>query len=1250
MFEDNWQTMFDDDLDKLSEIINPVREKTVKLEEGENRIVSIFFLDIKGFTAMSEKLHPEQVKRTIDRIFKVFSNVILKYGGYVSQYEGDKIIAFFGSRITSETDTERAIRSGLEILGKLKQINEMLKHQTIELGIRIGINTGLVTTGRIGLGREKDFTVYGDAVNLASRMESNAPINSILIPLKTKELVTDIFQFESLGKIEIKGKSQPVEIFKVLGVAPKKVERWERSKLVHKPEYVGRDRELKQIEELYEKSRLQIGKIDSEYKPMVIGLRSPAGLGKSRLIYEFVQRIKKKYKLDSQISNNIWSPPLQRRQEMSRSEEQNSKYFNIKVSGYTKSYAQAPYTLWTSLIKNYIGINETDTKETVRDKFEHSFSEITNELTKIEKQNFEKAKPILGFILGLTYKDIRLYKPDPKSLQTEIILSIRYSLEAITKIANNQEYPMIIILEDLHWIDESSLSALKTILSSLNVEEKRNHRPCKNMFFILTYRDEFELLREFEFRTRFVEFILQPLTSTNSDQMIKSMLGTIDMPERLRMELMTKSEGNPFYIEEWIHSLIDEDIIHTKNGKCEIKGDIENICIPNTLNNLILSRMDRLEERLKALLQKASVIGNSFLQSILEAIEKKLGNDEPIQPELSELIDLDWLIKEKEFNESDVQYLFKHILACDVAYQTILNYNKKILHKLIAEFVEEKFRDNKEYYAFLAEHYYKAEDSEKAVEYLEKAGDYAKENYQNELAIGFYDKLFKIPDSQFSIPDYKLIDTLLKRGSILQLIGKWKETEDIFKEALTLSKNLRDNCRIGKSYEHLGTTFRLKGDYDKATECYERSLKIFEGLGDKRKISIAVGEIGSIFWHKGNYNKAMEFFEKQLNIAEELKDNEIISKAVGNIGNVHWSKGDYNKAMDCYKKKLKVVEELGDKNGVSITIGNIGSVHYFKGNYNKAMECFERDLEISEKLGDKWEISRAVGNIGSVYYDKGDHNNAIRYYNKQLKICEELGDKSGVSKAVGNIGVVYEDNGDYKKAMECYEKQLKISTELGNKRGISNAVGNIGDVHKAKGEYEKAVECYEKQLKISAELGDKRGITIAVGNMGLIYYYKGDYNKAMDYYERAISICREINLKHYLSYVLSYKVKVLFKRKEFEKAKEVNQECIKKAKKIGDNKHIFSLSVLSSKIDFALAKDETSQNNAMLKLQQMLTETEDNEEKATLNYELGIMNYELKGKKISRNYKNEALRLYEELYKKTPKFEYKKRIEELRRA
>ncbi|MCD4819868.1 MAG: tetratricopeptide repeat protein, partial [Candidatus Cloacimonetes bacterium] len=1003
MFDEKWQKLLEDDLDILSEIINPVQEKTLKLEDGENRIVSILFLDIKGFTAMSEKLHHEKVKQIIDRIFKVFTNVILKYGGYIDKYEGDLIMALFGSKKTSETDTERAILSGLEILNKLKHINEIFKPQNRELSLRIGINTGYVTTGKVGLGREGDFTVYGDAVNLASRMESNAFLNSIMIPVNTKKLVEDNFTFTALGCIRVKGKKEPIEVFNVIGVAPQKIERWERTKLIKKSDYVGREIEFKQITKLFEKSQKQIGKIDKTYKPIVIGLRGSARLGKSRFIFEFIQRIKKKYELKNDAK--------------------------IIVKGFTKSYAQAPYTLFSTLLKNYIGIADNDSKQNIKNKFEQAITDICKYLSNEEIQVINTIKPILGFLLGLIYDDVRIKNADPKILQTEILLSLRYFLEAVAKIANIQKLPLIVILEDLHWIDEVSLNAIKSILTTLNVEEIRTNRPCKNMFFLLSYRNEFKNISEFEISTLFTEFILQPLTNINSDKLIQSMLGDIEIPEKISKKLLKKSQGNPFYIEEWIHSLIDNNVIQLIRNQWQIKKDFTDIPIPSTLNNLILSRIDNMEERLKSLLQKASVIGNSFLQSILKAIEIKLGNERIFQQELSELISMDWLIKEKELKNSDAEYLFKHIITCDVAYKTILNYNRKILHKLIAEFAEERFGTRKDYFAFLANHYEKAEISDKAIEYLKKAGDFARRNYENEKANKIYDKLLGNLQGLPNQVDLR-IDTLLKKGHILNNIGKWNEAEDDYRKALKLSEEIEDKKKIAKSHDSIGYLLRLQGDYKKALDCFEKELIICEELGDKRGVSLTFRGIGIVYREQGDFKKAMEFYKKGLKLSEELGDKRDISYVLGSIGGLYLEQKHIEKALHNYKKVLKIREEFEDKENIAFTIINMGIVYYAQGNYKKAMEYYEKSLNFFESIGNKFLISFIIGKMGRIYGEQGDYKKAMDYHLRQLKMSEELGAKSEIATSVWDIGNVYFDQGNYSKALEFYENALSIAKEI----------------------------------------------------------------------------------------------------------------------------------------------------------------------------------------------------------------------------
>ncbi|HLG20755.1 MAG TPA: adenylate/guanylate cyclase domain-containing protein, partial [Bdellovibrionota bacterium] len=230
MLNSAWSEVLRSDLDKLSQPTTTRAKTPVPvLKEGERRIVTILFLDIQGFTAMSEKLDPEDVQLIIDNCFKILTNEIEKYSGFIDKYEGDRLMALFGSRQASEIDCEQALRAALGMKDKFQEINRILAEREIRIGVRVGVNTGLVVTGRIGKGREQDFTVMGDAVNLASRLETNAPPNEIMISEEAKRSAGDVFLYEDLGNIEVKGKSEPISVFCVKGLNPHRAERWERS-------------------------------------------------------------------------------------------------------------------------------------------------------------------------------------------------------------------------------------------------------------------------------------------------------------------------------------------------------------------------------------------------------------------------------------------------------------------------------------------------------------------------------------------------------------------------------------------------------------------------------------------------------------------------------------------------------------------------------------------------------------------------------------------------------------------------------------------------------------------------------------------------------------------------------------------------------------------------------------------------------------------------------------------------------------
>jgi len=1168
-----------DDLDMLSEIFNPVEEKTIKLEEGENRVVSILFLDVNGFTSMSEKMGSENTKRTMDKILTTFTNSIIKYGGYIDKYEGDLIMALFGSKITSETDTERAINAGLKILTDLKHINKITN---FDLSIRIGINTGEVTTGKIGMKREGDFTVYGDAVNLAARMESNAPLNSIMIPKDTKEIIKDYFIFEDLGIVEVKGKEKPISIFKVIKKNPNKVERWERnSKIISRSIYVGRDKELNKIVELYETSKKEINSVDENYKPIIVGLRGDAGLGKSRLVREFVKK------------KNI------------------SKF----LSGYTKSFAQPAYTIWVTMLKKYFSIEDDNSKELVKEKLDESFKELISYFTSdagVEKLLIG-AKNVIGYLFGVKYNDSRLIKVEPKTLQTFINTSMRYTIEAIAyKVNMELEIPLVIYFDDCQWMDEPSQGLLKTFLATLNVEEKRGKVFNRNILFLLTYRPEFRSFKEFEFDSRFTEFKLNPLTVDYSKKLIDSMLGTHNLSNLFIEKTVENSGGNPFYIEELVSYLIEDSKIirDEKIQSWKLSGKIENIHIPLSLNNIILSRIDNLKSELKVVLQRASVIGHHFFKIILKEVSKKIDNhDNNIDKSFIELLDDKWVLPEEEeqkgsksFDERDI-YRFKQILTSDVCYGSILMYNKKILHKVIAETSEEIFNDNKEYYSFIANHYEKAKVEDKTIEYLLKAGDFAKENYQNDEAVIFYDKLLN-PD--LGLSKNSQIDIYFKKGEIFELTGRWDEAIDILEKAYLLSDEIENKEKLAKSSGIIGGLFRLKGKYEKAMESFQKQLRISEELGVEGGISRARGDIGLIYHMQGNFVKAMENYEKQLVICKKLGNIRGISRAIGNIGVVHHAQGNYDKAMEFYKKILDIYDKVDDKRGISKVVGNIGIIYHIQGNYVEAMNSYERALRTSI----------------------------------------ELGDRQGISRTSANMAAIYKIQGNYEKAMESYIKQLKIREDLGDNLGYSKIIGNMAAVYRSQGNCNKAMECYEKGLKIKEEIGDKQGISMFFGYMGMISKNQGEFAKGIEYLDKALEIDYEINLKSFIPYHLYQKILCSEKLGNFQIAMDLNDELFKTANEISDILNIFNSKVINEKIGFNLnIGDSEKQLQNISNLKQFLKEENEETNIVLLSHEIAVMLHN-----INRDYfkyKDKAIEIYKSLYKKIPDIEYKIGYEEL---
>ncbi|MCD4817191.1 MAG: tetratricopeptide repeat protein [Candidatus Cloacimonetes bacterium] len=952
------------------------------LKEGERKQVSIMFADLSGFTAMSQLLDTEEAQSLTDRILQIFTKCIEYYGGYIDKYEGDLVMALFGAKKASERDTERAISAGLLMLDQLKKINHMLqngqKKTTINLSVRIGINTGLVTTGKVGKKREGDFTVYGTPVNIASRMESNAPLNTIMIPKRTMEIVKDNFNFLDNNEIMVKGIDHPIQVFIVKGYKKERIQRWQ----VRYSPFVGRNYEIEKMEKIYKQIKNSLTKLEkpTQSQPYIIGINAEAGMGKSRLTYEF-----------------------------SKNKEDTILY------GTTPKLSQKPFALFTSMIQKYLQIYKTDSLEVRKDKFDDGINHFKKNISRKAFRDLNNEIPLIGTLLHIKYDDPRI--EDDKNLYKYFQNAIFSFIKAVAESYYAKKIPLLLILEDLHWLDESSKKMINFFLQSFESGDQLEF--SQHLMFIFIYRSMYNIPDLVSRNKNFSEIILKPLSNDQCSVIVSKMTENIDIRDKVIAKVLKMSNGNPFYIEEWCNLV--QDIQEINENK--------ELPIPHSLNALILTRIDHLEKNMRLLLQKAAVIGKEFFTSVLSEVEKKLEQSLKITDLLNQLENNEYVRRILGFKYS--KYFFKHILTHEVAYRTILKSNRKILHKVVAEVIEEHFAGHLEdFYYELSNHYIKAQINNKAIEYTIKAADLSKLNFDNLRAIQLYDLAIELLTEQKRTES--IIETNFKKMEILLLISKLNEVDSLGKEMLKQSKELNDFKFILASLKYLSHVCLYRGNLNEAYQLFLKRLEIAEGIDDEYEVMAAKGNIGVYYMLTNKFDKSVKYFQESLTIAEMVQNKLQIVKCNINLGLVKIKKRKYEEAKEFFETSLKISERYGFKVEQHKAIGNIGLIHLNKKEHQKALISFEKKLELTKDIQDMKEIAFTYGYIGNCYLDLDNYAKAIHHFKKAKSLKETMNDKRGVAISIFNISKMYFYLENHKIAYENCMSAFKLIKNMNN--------------------------------------------------------------------------------------------------------------------------------------------------------------------------------------------------------------------------
>jgi len=639
--------------------------------EGERKLVTVLFADVANFTSISEKLDPEEVHRLMDGCFKILMEGIHRFEGTINQFTGDGVMALFGAPVAHEDHGQRACHAALSIQKAMGNYGEQLrKKYGIEFKMRVGLNSGPVVVGSIGDDLRMDYTAVGDTTNLASRLESMAGPGRVVVSNLTHRLVRAFFEFNNLGNIEVKGKKESQEIFELLGTGDVDT-RIAASVAKGLTRFVGRENSIHALMEAYNKTKAGSGQ--------VVGLVGDAGVGKSRLLLEF-------------------------RNGLPRDE---FAYFEGQCLTFGGAMAYLPIL---EIIKSYFKIKEGEPEPLIKKK-------IDSKILQLDEKLHGVLPPLYG-LLSLDAEDAAYHSLEPRLKRERTFETIRDLL-----ICESQKHPLIIVVDDLHWIDKTSEEFLDYLIGRLT---------GARILLLLLYRPEYT--HPWGSKSYYNRVGLSQLTSKSSTELIRSILQVGEAVPELEGFILERTTGNPLFMEEFTRTLLDNASIRCEDGACLLLKNTAEIQVPDTIEGIIAARMDRLEDDIKRTMQVASVIGRDFPYRILERITEMR---QELKSYLLNLQGLEFIYEKSLFPE--LEYVFKHALTRDVAYNSVLQQRRKAIHEEIGRAIEALYPDRiEEFYEMLAHHYSRSDNFEKAHQFLELSGDKVMRNHSASEAFSYY--------------------------------------------------------------------------------------------------------------------------------------------------------------------------------------------------------------------------------------------------------------------------------------------------------------------------------------------------------------------------------------------------------------------------------------------------------------------------------------------------------------------------------
>ena len=1032
--------------------------------QGERRTVTVLFADISGFTALAEKLDPEQVYEFIAQIQRLFNDEIYKHEGWVDRWMGDGMMSLFGAPVMHEDDPARAVRAALGMQDALRKFNVDLEERWgFTLRVRIGLHSGLVVVGSIGSDLRMEYTALGDTVNVASRLQSAAEPGTVLVSRSVFDQTEPLFEFRKLGSIQVKNRLEPVEIFEA--IAPRQTAGRVRGIPGLVAPMVGRASELVLLCNTVDEAIHQ-------RQGRIVLVTGEAGIGKSRLTAEF-----KRYLAPRPI---------------------------VVLEGACYAYNQPAYGVFLQLLKSLLGTTEDDTEERVREKISQTVRQL------VPNPHVADVLPYIEYLFSLRLLEkewaTRIRHLTPSQLQQQTFLAVRELL-----VAQAQTKPLVLILEDIHWIDQVSMELLTVLLpvaDQVPLLFYCNSRPTEG-----TSVAQMQKLGSELYAPRFLHVPLSPLSPADSVALMNLLLTIPELPPSFKQLVPERSEGNPFYLEEILRMLIDRGIISRVGEQWQLSpdADVSNLQVPRTLQGLIMTRVDDLSEGARQAVQCAAVIGRDFSYRLLSAV---LPNEHYLDESARELEERE--LVHRILSNGDLEFQFRHGLIQETVYNSLLVRRRETLHHKIAASIESLYRDREEQTERLAFHFAASQDVERALPYLAHAGQRAANRFANEEALRYYRQSVEFMLKTTPTVEQR-INVYTGLGSVQSFTGDYDGAINSYRTALELERvtpqaNLP--MAISEIMRRIGRVYERHGDYAEALHWLEDGLTALERhstppLPEER--ARLFNDIGWVHYRRGEFDQAYQWRMRSLEVVEGTEHHSELASTYAGLVALCTRTGDWERALTFGEKGLRLRETIGDTAGVSQSHTSLGAIAVERCDWDRGLYHFEQALEIKQKIGDIGGISRLYSNLGFLYMEKGDYAQAREHCIKALDIAEKIKNANLICHALENLAHVSILQKQFTTAIQFLNRSIALARELGSKERQAEQDWLLAEAQVGMHQLEAALQSAQQSVTLASEIGSKLIQGQALCTLAKIARAQNEIAKAEDHIRHSIQVLTDFN-------------------------------------------------------------------------------------------------------------------------------------------